>query len=41
MGITYIDGDVRGTNGESVTVHFLVDSGATSPVEFGHKCALQ
>jgi len=30
MGITYIDGQVRGNNGESVrTVRFLVDSGAS------------
>ncbi len=28
MGVTYIDGEVRGANGEKATVHFLVDSGA-------------
>jgi aspartyl protease family protein len=29
MGITYIDGEVKGPSGKSATVHFLVDSGAT------------
>ena len=29
MGITYIDGVVKGSNGKSATVRFLVDSGAT------------
>jgi predicted aspartyl protease len=28
MGVTYIDGEVRGSNGTKETVHFLVDSGA-------------
>ena len=29
MGITYIEGPVRGTSGEEADVRFLVDSGAT------------
>jgi predicted aspartyl protease len=29
MGITYIDGEVKGPAGKTATVHFLVDSGAT------------
>lgn len=29
MGVTYIDGEVRGNNGDVQPVHFLVDSGAT------------
>ena len=29
MGITYIDGEVRGPTGKTATVHLLVDSGAT------------
>ncbi|MBI4786646.1 MAG: aspartyl protease family protein [Chloroflexi bacterium] len=29
MGITYIEGSVRGDNGKQATVRFLVDSGAT------------
>jgi clan AA aspartic protease len=29
MGITYIDGEVKGPTGETANVHFLVDSGAT------------
>lgn len=29
MGITYIDGVVKGTTGKQETVRFLVDSGAT------------
>jgi len=28
MGLTYVDGIVSGSSGESRTVHFLVDSGA-------------
>ena len=28
MGVTYIDGEVRSSNGKTETVHFLVDSGA-------------
>ena len=29
MGVTYIDGEVAGPSGETRTVRFLVDSGAT------------
>lgn len=29
MGITYIEGEVKGPDGDSETVEFLVDSGAT------------
>ena len=29
MGLTYIDGSVRGPDGRSADVRFLVDSGAT------------
>lgn len=29
MGITYIEGEVTGSNGKRATVRFLVDSGAT------------
>ena len=29
MGVTYIEGDVRGPNGQSITVRFLVDSGVS------------
>ncbi len=29
MGITYIDGEVSGSNGKARSVRFLVDSGAT------------
>ncbi|HYU36056.1 MAG TPA: retroviral-like aspartic protease family protein [Thermoanaerobaculia bacterium] len=29
MGITFIDGEVKGPTGTTATVHFLVDSGAT------------
>ncbi len=29
MGITYIEGIVRGPGGKEKTVHFLIDSGAT------------
>ncbi|MCP4655196.1 MAG: aspartyl protease [bacterium] len=29
MGITYVDGEVKGPGGEKASAHFLVDSGAT------------
>ena len=29
MGVTYIDGEIRGPKGDRTTVRFLVDSGAT------------
>ncbi|HYX24184.1 MAG TPA: retroviral-like aspartic protease family protein, partial [Thermoanaerobaculia bacterium] len=29
MGITYIEGEVKGPTGKTAIVHFLVDSGAT------------
>ena len=29
MGLTYISGDVKGATGKSISVKFLVDSGAT------------
>ena len=29
MGIPYIDGEVKGLNGKTAIVHFLLDSGAT------------
>jgi len=32
MGITYIDGEVRGADGKKATVRFLVDSGASYTV---------
>ena len=32
MGITYIDGEVRGPTGKTAAVRFLVDSGATYSV---------